>query len=105
MLRFRCIGGTSAGAIAAALTAAAEYRCQHGGGQAGFEELNRVQNYISKGTNLRDLFQPTHRDPTDYAARDGGAGSKGEKERISAERSNTEAGRSLFTATGSRVTR
>jgi predicted acylesterase/phospholipase RssA len=50
--RFRNIGGTSAGAIAAALTAAAEYNRAHG----GFAELEAATQRI--GTSLFGLFQP-----------------------------------------------
>ncbi len=50
--RFRNIGGTSAGAIAAALTAAAEYNRAHG----GFEELEAATGRI--GRSLFGLFQP-----------------------------------------------
>lgn len=50
--RFRNIGGTSAGAIAAALTAAAEYNRAHG----GFEELEAATGRIGK--SLFGLFQP-----------------------------------------------
>lgn len=53
--RFRSIGGTSAGAIAAAVTAAAEY----GRDSGGFEKLNEVKKQLASGTFLRDLFQPT----------------------------------------------
>jgi predicted acylesterase/phospholipase RssA len=52
--RFRSIGGTSAGAIAAAVTAAAEYGRESG----GFETLRTINEELSKGTFLRDLFQP-----------------------------------------------
>lgn len=53
---FRNIGGTSAGAIAAAVAAAAE----HGRGiaGAGFERLRALPAWLGAGTNLRDLFQP-----------------------------------------------
>jgi predicted acylesterase/phospholipase RssA len=51
---FRNIGGTSAGAIAAAVTAAAE----HGKESGGFEKLNEVREWLSTGGNLRNLFQP-----------------------------------------------
>lgn len=50
--RFKNIGGTSAGAIAAAMTAAAEYNRAHG----GFDELKTATGRIS--TSLFDLFQP-----------------------------------------------
>jgi len=53
--RFRCIGGTSAGAIAAGATAAAEYGRETG----GFEKLKQVSDELGEGTFLRDLFQPS----------------------------------------------
>ena len=53
--RFRSIGGTSAGAIAASLTAAAEYGRQSG----GFERLRAISHRLGEGTFLRDLFQPS----------------------------------------------
>lgn len=52
---FRNIGGTSAGAIAAAATAAAEY----GRDAKGFEKLDALKAQLSTGTFLRDLFQPS----------------------------------------------
>lgn len=62
--RFRNIGGTSAGAIAAALTAAAEYRRVAGGGAtAGFDRLEKLPDYLGGSTdrqsNLLNLFPPT----------------------------------------------
>jgi predicted acylesterase/phospholipase RssA len=53
--RFRNIGGTSAGAIAAAVAAAAE----HGRESGGFEKLNDVREWLGKDGNLRNLFQPS----------------------------------------------
>lgn len=53
--RFRCIGGTSAGAIAAAATAAAEY----GRDTGGFEKLADLRRQLSEANFLRNLFQPT----------------------------------------------
>src|SRR5262245_57223168 len=53
--RFRCVGGSSAGAIAAAATAAAEYGRETG----GFEKLSTLQEELGQGTFLRDLFQPS----------------------------------------------
>ncbi len=53
--RFRSIGGTSAGAIAAAGAAAAEYGREAG----GFERLGALSAALGAGTALRDLFQPT----------------------------------------------
>lgn len=53
--RFRSIGGTSAGAIAAALTAAAEYA--RGKPDAGFERLDKLPGFL--GEHLLSLFQPS----------------------------------------------
>jgi predicted acylesterase/phospholipase RssA len=58
--RFRNIGGTSAGAIAAAATAAAEL----GRATGGFEKLAELPEFLSapsssgRGTNLLGFFQP-----------------------------------------------
>lgn len=52
--RFRNVGGTSAGAIAAAATAAAEY----GRAKQGFNELAKLPGWLGEGSNLSDLFQP-----------------------------------------------
>jgi hypothetical protein len=52
--RFRSIGGTSAGAIAAAATAAAEYGREKG----GFAKLARLPGWLGAGANLFELFQP-----------------------------------------------
>ena len=60
--RFRCIGGTSAGAIAAAATGAAEYGRARGG--TGFRELAALPGWLghmpegSDRSNLFGLFQP-----------------------------------------------
>ena len=60
--RFRNIGGASAGAMAAALTAAAEYRrCQ--GSSEGFDVLARIPHQLAQKTGadkttLLSLFQP-----------------------------------------------
>ncbi|WP_422877902.1 hypothetical protein [Ktedonosporobacter rubrisoli] len=51
--RFHSIGGTSAGALAAAGTAAAEYNRQSG----GFEKMARASTQLAQGENLLDLFQ------------------------------------------------
>lgn len=51
--RFRSLGGASAGAIAAAATAAAEY----GRDRGGFERLATLPHEL--GEHLVDLFQPT----------------------------------------------
>lgn len=55
--RFKNIGGTSAGAIAAATSAAAEYRRAAGG--PGFEEFAKLPGWLAEGTHLQDLFQPS----------------------------------------------
>jgi hypothetical protein len=60
--RFKNVGGTSAGAIAAALTAAAEYARQNGSG-SGFERLEKLPAFLAGSTkgqpNLLNLFPPT----------------------------------------------
>ena len=58
--RFHSIGGTSAGALAAALAAAAEYdRVRDSRSSRGFQRLAGVSEYLGTGSNLRDLFQPS----------------------------------------------
>jgi len=56
--RFVNIGGTSAGAIAASLTAAAEYRRQRDGSLAGFDRLARVPHDLAQDRALIGLFAP-----------------------------------------------
>jgi hypothetical protein len=57
------IGGTSAGAIAAALAAAAELRRKSGGGDAGFESLAKLPAWMAESdggqSRLLSLFAPT----------------------------------------------
>jgi predicted acylesterase/phospholipase RssA len=60
--QFQQIGGTSAGAIAAALTAAAEYARRKGKANA-FEDVAKVSTWLGnsdfgKDSNLLSLFQP-----------------------------------------------
>ncbi|WP_167591689.1 patatin-like phospholipase family protein [Jiella endophytica] len=55
--RLRDIGGSSAGAIAATLAAAAEYRRQKGGGRSGFEAIETAGRELGK--DLKSLFQPS----------------------------------------------
>lgn len=55
--RLRNIGGTSAGAIAAAMAAAAEYRRQEGDGKAGFKEIKTLAETLAD--NLKSMFQPS----------------------------------------------
>ena len=52
---FRNVGGTSAGAIAAAVAAAAE----HGKASGGFEKLKTIREWLGSDTNLLNLFQPS----------------------------------------------
>lgn len=52
------IGGTSAGAIAAAVTAAAEYRRRQTGSVKGFDMLRMVSDEMSDPERLLALFQP-----------------------------------------------
>lgn len=61
--RFCSVGGTSAGAIAAAGTAAAEY----GRAQGGFNKLASLPEWLGEGTNLRSLFQPQKKTRRLYA--------------------------------------
>ncbi len=53
--RFRGIGGTSAGAIAATATAAAEY----GRATGGFDRLGAMSARLCEEHFLRGLFQPS----------------------------------------------
>ncbi len=53
--RFHHIGGTSAGAMAAAAVAASEY----GREQDDFQELISVRKWLSKKGHMRHLFQPS----------------------------------------------
>ncbi len=61
--RFRCVGGTSAGAIAAAATAAAEYGRMKGQGQS-FRGLETLPKFLGEkpergvGSRMFGLFQP-----------------------------------------------
>ena len=61
--RFRRIGGSSAGAIAAALTAAAEHRRRNdpGAGSEGFARLQQITRLLVDGDNLVRLFAPSRR--------------------------------------------
>jgi predicted acylesterase/phospholipase RssA len=60
--RFKSIGGTSAGAIAAVATAAAEYRRRNSetGDMEGFEELGRLPDDLASNGKLFSLFQPAY---------------------------------------------
>ena len=63
----KSIGGTSAGAIAAAIAAAAQYRrvrCQHdpsvGDPESGFARLRDIPEYLGEEDHLFRLFAPNH---------------------------------------------
>lgn len=56
---FRRIGGTSAGAIAAAGTAAAEYRRQQAKDEMGFDKLDALGKELAEKDVLRNLFRPS----------------------------------------------
>jgi predicted acylesterase/phospholipase RssA len=53
---FKNIGGTSAGAIAAAITAAAQRRRCRDGSSDGFERVNAVPEWLAKDSHLSGLF-------------------------------------------------
>ncbi len=59
--RFCNIGGTSAGAIAAAASAAAEYgrEARDAAGKDGFDRLGALNDKLCEQSFLRDLFQPS----------------------------------------------
>jgi hypothetical protein len=59
--RFRNIGGTSAGAIAAAGTAAAELRRRRDGSGEGFAGVARLPAELAENERLFQLFQPQPR--------------------------------------------
>lgn len=52
------IGGTSAGAIAGCLAAAAEYRRRQDGSMAGFERLEQIPRELAAKGRLLSLFRP-----------------------------------------------
>ncbi len=56
--RFRGIGGTSAGAIAAAAAAAAEYGRQSGTNPSAFDQLEDLDGELARQGFIRTLFQP-----------------------------------------------
>jgi predicted acylesterase/phospholipase RssA len=70
--RFVNVGGASAGAIAASLTAAAEYRRhvelqKHSGNELkGFELLDAIPTDLSKDAALLGLFRPNSKTRTLY---------------------------------------
>lgn len=52
------IGGTSAGAIAASVAAAAEYRRRQSGDNSGFDQLEKLPNELAGEGKLTALFRP-----------------------------------------------
>src|SRR4051812_25649221 len=57
---FKNIGGTSAGAIAAGVTAAAECGRRRTGTNAGFERLAELPDQLAKDKFLLRLFKPDY---------------------------------------------
>jgi predicted acylesterase/phospholipase RssA len=55
---FKNVGGTSAGAIAASLTAAAERRRAHDGSTEGFERVSAIPHFLATEHRLYRLFAP-----------------------------------------------
>jgi hypothetical protein len=55
---FKNIGGTSAGAIAAGITAAAECGRRRSGSDAGFKQLARLPDDLKQENFLASLFKP-----------------------------------------------
>src|SRR5262249_5645276 len=55
--RFRSIGGTSAGAIAAACAAAAELGRNSDARDAGFAGFSKMSEWLGRDENLKNLFQ------------------------------------------------
>jgi len=58
---FKNVGGTSAGAIAASLTAAAERRRAYDGSNAGFERIAAIPKWLMEDSRLFNLFVPNVR--------------------------------------------
>lgn len=85
--RFRSIGGTSAGAIAAAVTAAAEYQRRQTGSNAGFELLSELPKQLQATvapvtSRLLSLFQPQRATRRLFAVLAAALNSRGTNERI-----------------------
>jgi predicted acylesterase/phospholipase RssA len=85
--QFSSIGGTSAGAIAAAVTAAAEY-ARAGGKTDAFDEVNKLPDWLGgispdrKHSNLFHLFQPLRSLSKLYAVVVAGLGKSGLKKQF-----------------------
>lgn len=56
--RFKNIGGTSAGAIAAAVAAAAEFRRAGGSGDGFLKVRTQIMDWLAQGSHLQSLFVP-----------------------------------------------
>ncbi|MBI4259680.1 MAG: patatin-like phospholipase family protein [Actinobacteria bacterium] len=80
--RFKSIGGTSAGAIAATAAAAAEHGRSSTTG--GFRRLAELPDWLGAGTNLLDLFQPQRRTRRLYRVLTASLGKRGRFRRIAA---------------------
>ncbi len=79
---FRQIGGTSAGAIAAAAAAAAEV----GRASDGFVKLAKLPAWVGGGTHLFDLFQPQPGTRALFRTFTAGLGKKGAKKLVAVGR-------------------
>ena len=95
--RFKNIGGTSAGAIAAAAAAAAEFGAFHRSPTGGYARLGALPDLLSRKnspgrTNLFTFFQPQARTRALYETLSGGLGKTG----VAAFRSMLTAGVSRF---------
>jgi predicted acylesterase/phospholipase RssA len=86
--RFQSIGGTSAGAIAAAVTAAAEYQRRQTGSLQGFELLRRLPEDLGESvaedgsSRLLSLFQPQPKTRRLFQVLIGALNSKSTNQRI-----------------------
>jgi len=74
---FKSIGGTSAGAIAAAATAAAEYARRTGApASVGFELLKTLPKFLGESGQLMSLFKPTPKTASLFALATAAMGSR-----------------------------
>jgi predicted acylesterase/phospholipase RssA len=74
---FKSIGGTSAGAIAAAATAAAEYARRTGApASAGFELLTTLPAFLGESGQLMSLFKPSPKTASLFALATAAMGSR-----------------------------
>lgn len=89
---FRSIGGTSAGAIAAAATAAAEYNRKNG----GFVKLYKIQKQLNEKDFVRYLFQPSKESQPALETLLAVAGEKAEKPDVETQESGQKMKKNLW---------